>query len=785
MNRPEMEPRRDLVRQTPRPPERAGYIDYGYQTAAPGYPADTEGIGPSLIEYWRILRRRKGIIIMIAFACLLLGILFTLPQTPIYQARAALEIQDVNPEFASLRTQQAASEIGSITNALADVQTQIKILQSETLVEKALDKLKVQNRSDSLAKEATRVSAWRRAFGLGDPEPSSPESEIRQTLENLRARAAGQTRIVEVTYDSPNPKAASDFLNLLTNEFIEQNIDSRWKMMQRTGDWLTRQVDQVRIKLERSEDALQNYARRNGLLFTHTTNKEGQNVTEEKLHQLQAELSKAQADRVSKQSRYEMAKNSPSEALPDVLNDLTLREYQTKLTDLRRQQAEMTATYKPEYGKVRRIEAQIAPLESALERERQAILDRIKNDYQEAQRREKLLLDDYNSQVKLVTNDAEKSIQYNILKREVDTNRQIYEAMLQRVKESSISSAMRASNIRVVDAARPPRRPYKPKLAQNAGLGLVAGIFLGVAFVITRERANRAIQEPGEAPLMLNIPELGIIPSAVGGFRNPVRYVRQAIQSVSAPSESTALQTVPERVELLTWQHKTTVIAEAFRAVLTSLLFSVNNGSRPRILVLTSASPGEGKTTTACNLAIALAEINQRTLLIDADLRRPRVHSIFGLDNEQGLSTALQNRSLAQPDPMRFVHETKVPGLSVIPSGPPTTAAANLLHSPNLDKLIGTYKQTFDMVILDTPPMLQMPDARIAARSADAVVLVIRAGSTTKDAVLAAHERLAADGTKVLGTILNDWNSHNSPNGYYGYYRGYGAYSHDYSRRDG
>lgn len=782
METPELEPRAELVRRRTALPERAAKSDSVY--ASPGYPAEVDDETTGLIEYWRILRRRKGTIIMVTFAASIVSILFTLPQTPIYQARASLEIQDVNPEFASLHNQQAASEAGSITNALADVQTQIKILQSETLVEKTLEKLNAEVKKDAQPKQPTRVSVWRQALGLKEAD-SSPDGEVKKALDNLKARAAGQTRIVELTYDSPDPKAAAAFLNILTNEFIEQNIDARWKMMQRTGDWLTRQVDNVRIKLEKSEDALQDYARRNGLLFTHSANKDGQNVTEEKLHQLQSELSKAQAERVAKQSRSEMAKDSPPDALPDVLNDPTLREYQSKLTDLKRQFADLSTTYKPEYGKVKRIEAQIAPLQAALDRERQAILRRIANEFQEALRREKLLLDDYNAQVRLVTADAEKSIQYNILKREVDTNRQIYEAMLQRVKESSISSAMRASNIRVVDAAKQPRLPYKPKLAQNAGVGLLAGLILGVALVITRERANRAIQEPGEMPVILNVPELGIIPSADGAYRGPARYLVKAVRTKGASAENGALQRRVDRVETLTWQRKSSMVAEAYRDVLTSLLFSGGNGERPHVLVLTSASPGEGKTTTACNLAIALAEINQRTLIIDADLRRPRVNTVFDLPNERGLTTLLQQRQLELSLINEFIQETTIPGLSVLPSGPPTSAAVNLLHSPNLARIIASAAADFDMILFDTPPMLQIPDARVVARSADAVVMVVRAGSTTRDAALAAYERLSADKTRVLGTILNHWDPKQSPNGYYGYYDGrYAGYAKQYQQTE-
>ncbi len=326
---------------------------------------------------------------------------------------------------------------------------------------------------------------------------------------NLKVRVAGQTRILEITYDSPDPQLAAQTANTLTSEFIEQNLESRWKTTEKTSDWLSRQLDGMRIKLEHSEDALQAYARNSGLIFTD----EKTNVSGDKLRQLQQELSTATGDRILKQSRYEMAQSSPPDALPDVLNDESMQDTRQKITDLRRQIAELSTTYTPEFKKVKQAQAELTTLQAAFDRDRAAILSKIRNEYDEATRREKLLTAAYDAQTKEVTGEGEKSIQYNILKREVDSNRQLYDTMLQQLKESTMASAMRASNIRVVDPATVPRRPYKPNAPQSAALGLLAGIFGGAAFIVMRDRADRTIQQPGDANFYLNVPELGIIPS--------------------------------------------------------------------------------------------------------------------------------------------------------------------------------------------------------------------------------------------------------------------------------
>jgi capsular exopolysaccharide synthesis family protein len=242
----------------------------------------------------------------------------------------------------------------------------------------------------------------------------------------------------------------------------------------------------------------------------------------------------------------------------------------------------------------------------------------------------------------------------------------------------------------------------------------------------------------------------------------------------------------PERVELATYVHKGSALAESFRATLTSILFSGHNGNRPRMLVVTSANPGEGKTTVASNLAVAMAEIGQRVLLVDADLRKPRVHDIFGVANTYGLTDLLRNRTVDGDSLDEAIQEpTAVPGLSVLPSGPPTAAASNLLHSPALPELMKRFKGRFDMVLIDTPPMLQMPDARVAGRLADAVVLVVRADSTTRDAAVAARQRFADDSTRVLGTILNDWNP-KKPGSGYSHYHAHAYHGHaEYYVKDG
>jgi capsular exopolysaccharide synthesis family protein len=292
-----------------------------------------------------------------------------------------------------------------------------------------------------------------------------------------------------------------------------------------------------------------------------------------------------------------------------------------------------------------------------------------------------------------------------------------------------------------------------------------------------------------------NTVELGAIPSAAAESGRRIYYAsRRKIPDnpetphSGAPALILGTRKTASRVELITWQKKPSMVAEAFRAVLTSIMFSGENGGRPRVLVFTSPSPAEGKTTVVSNLAIALAEVRQNVLIIDADLRKPRIHELFDVPNERGLSDLLQGppsfNGTLDAALRGMVQQTSIPGLHVLPSGPSSHAAANLLYSPNFGEVLKKFKREFDMVLVDTPPMLTMTDARVAGRCADAVIVVTRAGRTTREAALAAHQRFAEDRIPVLGTILNDWDPSKSPSGYYGYHGGsyqggykYGAYS--------
>jgi polysaccharide biosynthesis transport protein len=711
----------------------------------------TEPQAGSVLDYWRILCRRKASLLLFGALGLAGGLAVTLPQVPLYRASTALEIQDSKGNASAMKILNPSSD-SAPADSLTDVQTQMQILQSRTLIENALKKvqLSTQEESGPHTAHSSSLFSFLPDFGNG-------ESLVERTKKHLKVSQSGETRIVDVSFDATDPFLAARFTNALTAELIDENLQARLEMNRRTSQWLVAQLDELRGKLKHSEDALQAYARAKGLIYTG----DKQSVSEAKLRELQTELSRAEADRVEKQSRSELARNAIAETLPEVLNDSNLRTMESTLTDLRRQEADLAVTFKPDYAKAKRVRAEIESLEKAIKAQRAVIVNRIDNELQASKRREEILTAAYAKQAKSVVDDSEKSIQYDMLKHDVDTNQQIYQAMLLRVKEASITSALKATNVRVIDPAKPPAHPYKPNLPLNTGAGLLCGLIVGTVIVLVRTRTNMSVQEPGEAAMLLGIPELGVIPASKKEQKQltPIQTLFSRQKQIGAPGG-----------EANAFSLTSPVLADSFRSVLASILFA-GAKQRQRVLVITSASPGEGKTTTATNLAVTLANMNRKVLLIDGDIRSPRLHNIFGLNNSTGLTNALQQIAISETskvDPM--IHRTSIPNLHILTSGPAVQSGADLLFSAAMPALIARYREEYGMVLIDTPPMLLMPDARALGRVADAVVLIARSGQTSRDAIQAAYRRFVEDHTPVLGVVLNDWNAKTSAYHYYATY---------------
>lgn len=739
--------KREEARHTPA--KYLGTYEIG-QAMAPG--------SDSLLDYWHILFRHRITLLKFTLVGLLAAVLISLVQTPIYRVRTSLEIQSANlPEM------KGSDSTGSYPTPESYVETQVKLLQSESLIEHTIDKMKLHQEQPTsawgaFASRVQRLLAWVKISRL--PEK---EQMIRQVERNLTVRTSGNSRLLEILYESPDPKVAAEFANTLVSQFVELTQEERWKAAQGTAEWLTNHLDQMKGQLEASEAQLQNYAQTTGLSFTS----EKDSLAETKLRELQDELSKAQAERINDQTKYEGAKGRTVDTLPEVLEDPTMREERQRLADLKRQFAELSSALTPAHPRVQRVQAQINEMEAQIQKERGNVLGKIRNEYFAALRREKLLSDAHAVQEKVVADQASKAIHYDTLRRDVESNRKLYESMLQRVKEASLVAAMRDSNVMVIDRARPPILPYRPSLPMNSAIGIFSGAFLGFGFVVLRERLNRRISAPGEAQVYLDLPELGAIPldPAVLPMRNSNRLNGSTRAPLPGAQWATSEHGGPE---LATWKRKPSMIAECARTTLTSILLPNRDGNPPQAVVLTSPNLGDGKTTVVCNLSIAMAEIGRKVLLIDGDLRRPRLHKVFGATNSWGLSDVLWAESPLDTMPLaQLVQNTEVSGLSLLTGGSCGVTPTNLFYSARMSGLLARLRREFDMIMIDAPPMIHLADARVLGRLADGVILVVRSGQTTTESARFAIQRFTEDGTRVLGTVLNSWDPRNT--GHYGY----------------
>ena len=709
----------------------------------------------SVLQYWRIACRKKGTILWSAIAGLALGFLVGIPLKPVYRARTSLEVLSFNDDFMNVKETSPVSTNGNSSETSAE-ENQAKLLQSNSLIQQVSAKLGGRKNTAD-AQPDVAPSGWRHWLHLPAPvELTERERLVLKAADSLKVQVTPHTHILEASVESNDRHLAADYANTLAQQFIQQSMEARWSTTERTGEWLRKEMEGARARLRSTEDALQAYARESGLIFSDDNDS---NVATEKLQNMQQVLLAATADRISKQARFELVKSSPPEALPDLLTeDPSLHETSAKMNDLRRQIAVLTASvYTPNYSKVKEAQAELTTLQAAFQRERVDTLKRIENNYREAVRKETLLADAYDSQVREVTGQSEKTIQYTILKREVESSRQLYDNMLQQMKQATIAAAVHVSNVRVVDKADVPKRPVFPDFRINAALGFLGGFFVSVFTVIIREQTDRSFRQPEEIKLWTDLPVLGTIPSA-----EVVRKLHSRSRGILSQSSA-----------LIPLQQQSSLTADAFRSTLASILFLAAKTSGMKALVFTSANVGDGKTTSTTNLAIAAAEIGKRVLVVDADLRRPRIHEVFDLPNRRGLSNLLWEQ-LPEEGMAALIQETAIPGLDVLTAGSATESAPHLLYSPSLSVLLRSAKEVYDLVLIDTPPMLQMPDARVVGALADAVVLIVRAAQTERAMLSAAQQRFLEDRTSVLGTILNGWDP--TGNVHDGYYREYQQY---------
>lgn len=720
----------------------------------------------------------KKILLVCLTSGLLLGTFLTVIQKPVYESHLSLEFHDMSTELASLSPDSRNAISGNISLDKY-IETKAELLRSRSLIAAVIDKLpeeKIETKSsnvlvDLVKRQKQRLQYWLMTKGLPWFQPIDPREEAIDSASNsLTVTTSPTTRVVELTYSAQTPQNAALFLNALAEQFISENVSSRWKATKQTANWLTQQSVEFRSELQQLEQQLEKASKSTSLIGT---SEKQDNVAEERLRQLQTELSAAQNDRIRRQTTYEATKSGNLDTLPEILSDKELAEYTARKTTLQQQYADLSAVFTKDNPKITRLTAQLTELEEIIKQHKNNIVQRIDNDYTAALRREELLSTEFKQQKSFVSGHASEKAYYNLLKNEVDTKRHIYNDMLHRVQDAGVVSAIRANNIQIIDSASVPSRPSRPRPILNIAGCAFVGLLGSSLWIYAKERMNQNIRYPGDVSTFLGLAELGVIPATPSQEDISTKSNKLILSTLSyhqrlIESENENRYTLPE---LHTWYERPSIVSESFRSTLTSLQFITSSSKQARTIAVTSPEAGSGKTTVISNLAISICEIGLRVALLDFDFHRPRLHTIFNISNVDGLSDVLQStEDISKYTSSQLLHQTAIPGLSVMTSGTSTMNTATLVRSKRFDELLDRLRKEVDVILIDTPPSLIISDARVVAKKTDGVLIIVRSNYTARERALIAIEQLRQDGCLILGCILNHWQpkskNHAYANGY-------------------
>jgi succinoglycan biosynthesis transport protein ExoP len=742
------------------------YHAYGDCDAYGEYRAERGETASQLMHYVRTMYKHRRIAFT-AFSVLFLGMAInTFSATPIYQGRVQLLIEPLTPNVVTFKEVIEQSD-----NNYDYYPTQYAILRSRTLARRTIDELKLWDHPEFGGGTGPKTKAFsvsgavraaiRWPMGLlsglfarepveaaspGAGETARQSSVIDAFLGRLSVTPVKDSRLVDVGFSSPNPVTAASVANALAKQYIDQNLEFRFLSTKEASDWLGQQLALERKKLEESELALQRYREKGDAVALE----DRQNIVVQRLADLNAAYTKARTDRFEKEALYNQLNGlqhdrTALDTFPAILSNSFIQQLKSQLADLQRQQAQMADRLGEKHPDMIKQRSAIESTETKLAAEIAKVVQSVRNEFQSAQAAERSLAGALEAQKADALSLNRRGIEYGVLQREAESNKQMYETLMQRAKETGISGELKTSNIRIVDQAEVPKSPVSPNTSRDLLLGFLGGIVASVGLSLFVASLDNHVKDPDEIKQFLRLSFLGLVPDLtekdLGGGHDPLLS-----------------EAVPP------------YFAEAFRGIRTNLIFS-SAEEGPRAVVVTSTQPVEGKSIVVANLAMSLAQAGQRVLLIDADLRKPRQHELFAVPQNPGLSSLLVGQTRTND----AVTKSSFANLWVMPSGPNPPNPAELLGSDRFRGLLKNLREHFDWIMIDSPPVMAVTDASVIGHLATGVLFVVGCERVNRHAARTAVEQLLAARAAILGCVLNRVNVRKNPY-YYAHY-----YKHEYA----
>jgi polysaccharide biosynthesis transport protein len=761
------------------------------------------GNEPELNDYLNILFKHRRFVIFVFLTVLAIGAYFSFTATRLYQASSMLKIEPQNP---------SVTGVGEMLRLESGVplydyyQTQFKLLESRTLAAKVISELKLESTKIftsaqvTTSKPADRITSW--IFGalnfvvslVPAKPPETPQEQLDTTKavgnyestagktgastniptvapwligrykQFLTIKPVKNTRLVEIVFSTPNAGLSQSLADAHARAFIQLSSENSFALTKEARDFLEAKNVELKEKLERSENALNRFRQTYGVVSME----KGENVIVERLVDFNRQLTVARGQRIEAESLYKIVENKSTQSLSQVVTQGMVPTLRTNLLALEAEKIKLSSIFKPDHPRMIELNQQISEMKRSLSSEINNVVRGIQENYFAARAKEQALEAEAQKQQQTALNLKQAGVQYAVLEEEVKVNRTLYESVLKRLSETNVSNDIAVSNMQIIQNADRPTGPFTPNIPLNLLVSALLGLSLGVGLAFVREWLDSSLDTPEEVWRAVALTTFGVIPDLGSVNHRFLSYdkglPRKFLPKSFAPSGQ---QNSTASKELIVSHHPLSMLAESYRSIRTALLFSQPE-TPPKVILLTSPSPAEGKTATTLNLAIALAQDGHSVLVIDADLRRGCCHTRLGITNHRGLSNVLTgNLSLEEA-----VQTTAIRGLSLLSRGIPPPNPTDLLGSQKMRQTLSTLRESFNFILIDSPPAIAVSDAAVLSVICDGILLVFHGKKTTTVSARQAMERLDAVRAPFLGAILNSINLDNPEYAYYRCYYG-------------